>query len=316
MSQPSQEPDQPPIVGREPNDRPRQLARLVAGLVLIPSIPLLLASAGALALFYVAPTRFGQLLARLPGDQYLRSALAFAPAVLLALVVLAILYLLEGPAPAVGAQATAALPGLRSAAPWAWLARQALIVLVPLLTLATVAALLSFAMPDRFWGLLADLPGQRYLRVAVPVAPLGIGALMILFGLLSRRAGDGYRTWPLADRLPRLLPAVLLALASLMLVASVAALALFALQPARLESLINRIPAETILRLELAFAPIALLAVVMLAALSLLRGRPQSAAPRGMHTSSGLQRLISAGLILAMIIGMALLAGAAFLILS
>ena len=315
MSLPSPDPEQRPAVGNESDDRGRLYARLVAGLVLIPSIPLLLASVGALALFYVAPTRFGQILARLPGDQYMRSALAFAPAVLLALVILAILYLLEGPAPTTAELSPASLRDKSGATPWIWLARRALILLVPVLSLATVAALLSFAIPDHFSNWLAFLPGQRYLRVAVAIAPFAIGALTGIVALISRRGGDGYTAWPWAAWLPRLLPAILLALASLMLAASVAALGLFTLQPARLESLLDRIPAETVLRLELAFAPIVLLAVVMLAALSLLRGRSPPAAAGVTVTSPDLMWLISAGLILAMIIGATLMVGAALLLL-
>src|SRR3989304_3450252 len=67
--------------------------RLLAGLVLVPAIPLLAFSVFALAVFYTAPERFGAWLARLPGDTYLRTALIFAPATLLAVVVLATLYL-------------------------------------------------------------------------------------------------------------------------------------------------------------------------------------------------------------------------------
>ena len=99
-----------------------------------------------------------------------------------------------------------------------------------------------------------------------------------------------------------------------MLAASVAALALFTLQPARLESLLDKIPAETVLRLELAFAPIVLLAVVMLAALSLLRDRSHPAAAGEAVTSPDLMWLISTGLVVAMIIGAALLVGAALLL--
>src|SRR3989304_3819426 len=67
--------------------------RLLAGLVLVPAIPLLAFSVFALAVFYTAPERFGAWLARLPGDTYLRTALIFAPATLLAVVVMATLYL-------------------------------------------------------------------------------------------------------------------------------------------------------------------------------------------------------------------------------
>src|SRR3972149_4570000 len=108
--------------GRPRARRPRggSSTRWVAGLLLVPSVPLLLLSVGALGLFYVAPQRFGELLERLPGDQYLRSALAFAPAVLLAFVVLAILYALERPAPAAGEEggaASARAPAEKAAVP-------------------------------------------------------------------------------------------------------------------------------------------------------------------------------------------------------
>ena len=50
---------------------------------------MLLASVAALALFYLAPTRFGNLIDRLPGETFIRTALVFAPATLFAIVVLA-----------------------------------------------------------------------------------------------------------------------------------------------------------------------------------------------------------------------------------
>ncbi|MEJ2571866.1 MAG: hypothetical protein P8Y98_15135 [Anaerolineales bacterium] len=56
--------------------------RLVATLVLVPSVPMLIVSIAALALFYLAPTRFGNLIDRLPGETFIRTALVFAPATL------------------------------------------------------------------------------------------------------------------------------------------------------------------------------------------------------------------------------------------
>ncbi|HET7009275.1 MAG TPA: hypothetical protein VFI11_00745, partial [Anaerolineales bacterium] len=67
--------------------------RWLASAVLVPAIPLLLASVLALAAFYAAPERFGAWLSKLPGDAFLRTAMIFAPATLLAVVVLATLYL-------------------------------------------------------------------------------------------------------------------------------------------------------------------------------------------------------------------------------
>src|SRR4030067_1719518 len=68
-------------------------ARGLPGLVLVPAVPLLLASVLALAAFYAAPQRFGAWLSKLPGDTYLRTAMIFAPASLVAGVVLATVYL-------------------------------------------------------------------------------------------------------------------------------------------------------------------------------------------------------------------------------
>jgi hypothetical protein len=47
----------------------------------------------ALGLYYLSPTRFAQVLARLPYEEFTRLVITFAPAALFALVLLAILYL-------------------------------------------------------------------------------------------------------------------------------------------------------------------------------------------------------------------------------
>ncbi|HKY84900.1 MAG TPA: hypothetical protein VJ160_08760, partial [Anaerolineales bacterium] len=80
-----------------PGDRPGPAdrwspSRVLAMVVLLPSALLLLISVVALAAFYTQPTRFNALLARLPGDDLIRTALIFAPATLVAVVVMAVLY--------------------------------------------------------------------------------------------------------------------------------------------------------------------------------------------------------------------------------
>ena len=81
--------------GKGPGEWP--YSRVLAALVLFPTVPMLMLSVSALALFYLAPSRFGALLSRLPGESIIRSALVFAPATLFAIVILALLYVLEKP---------------------------------------------------------------------------------------------------------------------------------------------------------------------------------------------------------------------------
>ena len=108
--------------------------RLVATLVLIPTVPMLLASIAALALFYIAPVRFGNLINRLPGETFIRTALFFAPATLFAVVVLAALYALEKPIEPVPHEG---IPGRRPGPNARWAALVALVPVVPALLAST-----------------------------------------------------------------------------------------------------------------------------------------------------------------------------------
>jgi hypothetical protein len=310
----------------------------VAGLLLIPSVPLLLLSVAALALFYVAPERFGELLARLPGDQYLRSALAFAPAALLAFVILAILYALERPPRAGGAPEAAAPGGAEPAAPASAaiptaaraipgppraslafrLSTLALLVTTPAFLAAAVAALLAFIAPDRFWEVLSELPGQRYLRAGVPLAPLALLGVLALAGVSAARSATpawaGGRRW-LASAVPRLPTAVSLVVAMLLWLSSLAGLLLFQLRPGLLERLVDRISTETLLRVQLAFAPVVLFAVVLLAGLSLIGGRPGLRGGGQAARSAAAVAVLSLGLLLTALLAVALLAAVAAIIL-
>ena len=174
----------------KPLSRKRESAstRLLATLVLIPTVPMLFASVAALALFYIAPVRFGNLIGRLPGETFIRTALFFAPATLFAVVVLATLYALEKP---VDAAPSERIPGRL---PWPqarWAAWVTLVPVVPALLASTALLGLSFVSPGRFDRLIEPLPGERFIRPMVLPLPLllfGI-ALVATYYAIPRKPG-------------------------------------------------------------------------------------------------------------------------------
>jgi hypothetical protein len=320
-------PEPSPERARASRPRGGSTTRWVAGLLLVPSIPLLLLSVAALGLFYVAPERFGELLERLPGDQYLRSALAFAPAVLLAFVVLAILYALERPAPAEGeggaaasARApaeTAAVPRPPRASPAFRISALALLLATPAFLAAAVAALLAFIAPGRFWQALSDLPGQRLLRAGVPLAPVALLGILAVAGFMAARTASpgwaGGRRW-LTQAAARLPTATSLGLAVLLWLGSLGGLLLFQLRPELLEQLVERLTARTLFRIQLAFAPVVLFAVVLLSGLSLIGRRAGRLGSSQDLRSSAAVAVLSVGLVLTTLLALALLAAVAVII--
>lgn len=258
------------------SDDPTRLTRTVATLVLVPTVPLLLLSVAALALFYLAPGRFGTLLAQLPGDEVIRTVLIFAPATLFAVVVLAILYALdrphEAPAPAEKTgEAVARRLNAARLAKWGLLAPG-----LPLLVLAVGMWLFSFVAPSRFAVLLGPLPGDAYLRQALRFAPLAALALVVpaaLFLLLGggRHAADPAQA---SARRPVRWGVGLTLLATVPLLGfSLAALGLFYLNPERFQVLLAQLTQESFIRLALVFAPAVLLSLVLLAVLFLFFSR-------------------------------------------
>ena len=240
------------------------VTRLLATLVLIPTVPMLLASVAALALFYLAPTRFGNLLSRLPGDDVIRMALVFAPATLLATAILALLYAIEAP--------PEAAPRTREegrAAPARWsalqLARWALTLAVPALFLAVSVSVLSFVAPSRFESFIERLPGTSYLWMGIRAAPaLALGVVLAAVSLALFSGGRaGQRD------LLRLSVGLILLPTVPMFLLSLAALAFFQFFPGRFASLIARLPEEAFLRLVLLAAPAILIVVLILAGLYL-----------------------------------------------
>ena len=251
--------------------------RLVATLILIPSVPMLLLSVAALALFYVAPIRFGNLIDRLPGEAFIRSALVFAPATLFAVVVLAVLYALDRPAvdvaitkPRLRLDKTAAVEvEQRTLAYTRLAARFALAPAVLALLVSTTVWALSFVSPNRFDRLIAPLPGDRYLRPMIPLAPIFFFAAVLLATYISFYDSSRHLGVNRASRPVNLAVSLVLVAAVPILLVSLAALGLFYLSPARFESVIARIPYEAFVRLALTFAPAILFAVVLLAYLYL-----------------------------------------------
>ena len=75
--------------------RTSRLADLTVVALLISVLPMFLASLAGFGLYHYAPERFERLLLKLPFDEFVRLGLAFAPVVLFAVVVLAVIYLFK-----------------------------------------------------------------------------------------------------------------------------------------------------------------------------------------------------------------------------
>jgi hypothetical protein len=303
-------PDNTPKAPTRPADhletRQRAAARttrLAATLVLIPAVPLLLLSVAALLLFYAAPTRLNSLLAQLPGDEFIRLALFFAPATLFAVVVLAVIYAREGLEDGSSGRPAAALAPVPAASTrpsgrkiqgddgrrqWA----RRLLAPAAMLLLASLAIwLLSFVAPGRFSRLVDPLPGTSLIRLGVRFAPLALGLCLAGITWLALRAPAKVRSGVVAEpaRPPRqtaravvillLLPAVP------MLLLSLGALFSYYLTPESFREVLDHLGSEAFLRLVLLFAPAFLFAVIALAWLYLSapgtgRALPEEARPQ------------------------------------
>ena len=258
----------------------RSYSRVLAALVLVPAVPMLLLSVGTLLLFYLAPVRFGDLLARLPGESFIRTALIFAPATLFAIVVLAVLYAVEKPREERGEPkaVAAADTGARQRSVVRTAARLALGISVPLWLFALGLWTLSFISPGRFDRLLSPLPGDSYLRPLVPYAP------WVLFLIVIAAAGFAFtpdrsirkngvsRGWVASDPSRLLRPAISAALLSSLpaLLGSLFALGLYWLRPESFARVLDRLPFDTIIRAGLVFVPPTSFVIVVLASLYLL----------------------------------------------
>jgi len=272
----------------EPNRR----TRLLAVIALIPTVPLFLASVGALGAFYLAPDRFDRFLSRLPGDEILRGALFFAPATLFAVGVLAALYALE--APRLQATAAPSRPSERGAPTWL-----PIVSGTALLFLAFSSLVLTWVAPGRTTRLLEALPGALLTLRRLQYASFALGLLAlcwIAYSIYRRRIaiagarvapgedeGRGLATWAGAAARLVLLPTIPLFLFSL------AGLALSYADPELFTGWMERIALDDWVRLVLIFSPTSLAAILFLALMVLLaQARPVSAEPANVdRTRSG-----------------------------
>ncbi len=260
---------------------PSRATRTLALLVLIPGVPMLLASVAALILFYLAPDRLTRLLARLPGQEVIRTLLFFAPVTLFAVVILAVLYAREGtrlpPVPPPAARRPLPFTG--------WL----LWISVPLLLASGVAWAARFLAPGRFQQVLEALPGTSYLQRLVSLAPSLLVAVVVVtllvHGIRLRPQAEGAApSWSdLSLRLAKL-AAVLVLLPSVpLLLLSSAGLALYYFEPDLLLGIAAKLSQATVLRLGVLVLPISLLALIFLATLTLMSmpTRPATAVQQG-----------------------------------
>jgi hypothetical protein len=244
--------------------------------VLVPAVPLLLMSVAALAVFYTMPTRFNAWLNRLPGDDLLRTALIFAPATLVAIIVMAVLYANDAPR----RQAVEATrPSFRrqsiQARQRGGLARASLWLTIPLLMLVAAAHLVAFVVPERVDYWLRLLPATALLTrlfdisLYLVLAAIGIGLLLGFAPVRKATPATGAgRGWTTA-RVARFGALLILVPSLALLLLTGAGLVWVSVSPERLAWLAERLPAETLLRLGLMFSPAMLLGLVVLAGLYL-----------------------------------------------
>ena len=250
--------------------------RVLAAIVLVPAVPMLLLSVGTLLLFYLAPARFGELLSRLPGESFIRSALVFAPATLFAIVVLAVLYAIEKPAMPAKVEVKTKAAAVGGQRPLSLRATSRFVL--PISSAAWLFSLalwsLSFISPNRYERLLDPFPGESYLRSLTPVVPWILFAIVIVAALyaFNQDSTVGRREHLGASTRRLIRPAVGAVLASAIpaLLGSLAALGLYWLQPERFARLLERLPFDTLVRAAMVFVPPTSFVVVVLASLYLL----------------------------------------------
>lgn len=303
--------------------------QLLAGLILFPSIPLFLLSVAALALFYAMPERFGGWLARLPGDQLIRSALTFAPATLFAVVVLAVLYVIERPETRRSGSAdrisesdeagtSTAERGVAMGRNFILVtARLALIGGLLLLVFSVSLLAVSFVAPGRFGLWMDALPGGGYIRSLIRLGPFLFFAVVFTSGLIILLLGERRAvSQPRAGvSVAQFAAGAALLLAVPLLMASLGAFALYYLSPARFEALLLTISMDNLIRLSLIFAPAVLFSIVILAGLVLFTGAVAQRPSGNLRQGDSVVFLsFGAGLFTALIIAVGFL-GAVFLLL-
>jgi hypothetical protein len=209
------------------------------------------------------------------------------------------------------------------------------------LMLVAAVQLVAFVAPGRFERLLDALPATTLITRLFdlsPIVALAAVGLGLLFGFVpGREAGAGSlaagllpaeaggRVWTTA-RIARVGALLILVPASGLLLLSLTGLAMSLASPDRLAWLAEKLPAETLIRLGLAFAPAMLLGLVLLAALYLAMpaGAPSPPTPspalrergrgEGSFRSGLAVGVLVAGLGFTVLAGMAVLVSVVFVL--
>ena len=304
--------------------------RLVAILALFPAVPTFLASTLALGIFYLSPERFNAWISRLPGDTMIRTVLIFAPAIMFAVVVLAVLYAVGGSRPRVEA-ASQQVDESVAVADRAYLVQQiaqrVLFVSLPVFLMVVFVRVVAFLAPVRFAALIEPLPATRLLDALLDVAPI-LSLLVVLLcmglalGLRARRANQtkgATRPFISPDSHALRLAVFAVLLASVPILGlSMMALGMYYLRPGSFGELLLRLPEGTVLRLGMLFVPASLFLIVGLAFLYLV-GQASQGAQRSRlgeeKLHAGLTWILVAGLLLAGTTVLGLFGGGLFFLL-
>ena len=153
------------------------LSRLLTSAALAAALPLMLLSAAAWVLSFVAPGRFALLVEPLPGTALLGAALPYAPFVFLAISAGAALALARG-----AARRPLHLPDVTR-----WSVRLILLAALPLLGLTLGGLILFYAQPE--WGdrLVAKLGVTAFVKLGLVFGPAVLVALVVLASLYLAR---------------------------------------------------------------------------------------------------------------------------------
>lgn len=273
----------------EPSTSSMRYTRIAATLVLLVAGPMLLISGSALALFYASPERFNNFLARLPGEAAIRTVMIFAPASLVAIIVLALLYAVDpGTKEITRPQPAVRLSPKPVPIDWSTQERRVntgfwlLALSIPSFLFIVSMWSAGFLSPDRFTNILGRIPGGSLIELIIGPGFLLL-LLLVLLGVLlfsggreqveagERRFAHKVRDWIGNIGPERLAVGTVLLFSIPMLVFSLLALTSFFIRPTRVLDLLTQLPKEVILRLGLLFIPSSLFIVVVLAVLFLPR---------------------------------------------
>ncbi|NIM95553.1 MAG: hypothetical protein GTO18_17790 [Anaerolineales bacterium] len=259
--------------------------RVAAIFVLLLAIPGLLLSVITLGVFYAIPDRFGNLLARLPGEAVIRTVLIFAPVTLLAVVVLAVLYAFEKPVlddtkpiAAVRVEAEAVEVPRINLRRLGW---QVLVAGLLLLLLFITVQSAAFLSPAKFDNFIGKLPGGGILQFLSDIGffllvGLVLIALFLTYGTRRGVEGSGeelnsLRRWVRTTGPSRFAIGVVLLFSLPLFLLSMLSLTVFFIRPEGVLNFLTNFSKEVILRMGMVFVPASLFIVVALAILFLLR---------------------------------------------